>query len=307
MTDHPRSQAGDRLRGIADDFLALHRDPERSNPVAGLESVSLLSSRYACAQGIANAALSLLLTLSTHPLAYRSADGHYAIEYLGRAVQLGADATARLATAVSLATEYHRIDGLPDPATGRTRPQRPVRRPELKEQLDHAATLLGTGYVHATDAAQFLDAAEHRAHREATGPRTRVEATPGPAVEPTAAAPASALGLSRAQETALHAVSRGYARLHESADGKPRIETGPTPRISAATLASLQTKGLVEPESGLSVHYTGRRLLLTAEGSRALASIGPAPSPSPSRTAPPPVATTAVARTARRGAPAATR
>ncbi|MFD7017483.1 hypothetical protein [Streptomyces sp. NPDC059928] len=286
MTDHTPPRAGDRLRSIADGFLALRRTVENSKPIAGAPAFDELASQYATAQGIANTALTYLLTASTHPLAYGSAAGHAAIEYLGHTVHLGADATAQLASAISVAAEYHRIDAQPDPATGRTHPRPSQRRDALDAHLKLAAGLLGEGYVRATDAAEFLDQAEARARHEAekhrTGPAPVTPGDPQQAAALRSVSPVRAL--SSAQRGALRMIQRGYARLHQDPDGRHRIETGTSTRITVATFESLRGKGLVEAEEGGRLLYTGRRLLLTDAGEQtlhALDSTAPALAPGP--------------------------
>ncbi|MFE9407448.1 hypothetical protein ACFYN0_01390 [Streptomyces sp. NPDC006704] len=272
MTDHPQSRAGDRLRSIADDFLALRRTVENSKPIAGVPAFDELASQYATAQGITNTALTYLLTASTHPLAYGSAAGHSAIEYLGHTVRLGTDATAQLASAISVAAEYHRIDAQPDPATGRTRPRPSRRRDALDAHLKIATSLLGEGYVRAADAAEFLDKAEARARHEAEKHHADPTlATPEDPRQAAALSPASPVrALSSAQRGALRMIQRGYARLHQNPDGKHRIETGTSTRITMATFESLRGKGLIKAEDGGRLLYSGRRLLLTGAGEQAL-------------------------------------
>ncbi|MFD9817506.1 hypothetical protein [Streptomyces violascens] len=302
MTDQPQSHAGDRLRSIADDFLALRRTVDNSKPIAGAPAFDELASQYATAQGIATTALTYLLTASTHPLAYGSAAGHAAIEYLGHTVRLGTNATAQLASAISVAAEYHRIDAQPDPATGRTRPRPSARRDALDALLKLAADLLGEGYVRATDAAEFLDKAETRARREAAKRRAGpAPVTPGDPQQATAPSPASAVrALSSAQRGALRMIQRGYARLHQDPDGKHRIETGTSTRITMATFDSLRGKGLIEAEEGGRLLYSGRRLLLTASGEQALHALD-STAPAPVQPRPRAALTTPATVTVKRG------
>lgn len=259
MTESDLPRAGDRLRHIADDFLALHHTLKASKPVAGIPAFDTLAAQYATAQGLVTTTLSLLLTASTHPLAFSSRAGHHAIEYLGYTLRLGSTATAHLADAIALAAEYHRIDGLPDPATDRTRPRRPQRRDSLDTHLQAAASLLREGYLRATDAAEFLDAAQR--HARAPHP-SAPEPVPAPATAPPR--------LTSAQRGALRLIERGYARLHARADGRPFVETGTSTKITMSTLTALHGKGLVTQERDKGPVYSGRRLLLTPHGQQAL-------------------------------------
>ncbi|OAR21873.1 hypothetical protein A8W25_30825 [Streptomyces sp. ERV7] len=276
MTEPDLPHAGDRLRRVADDFLALHHTLKGSKPVAGIPAFDPLSSPYATAQGLATTTLGLLLTASAHPLAHSSRAGHHAIEYLGHTLRLASTTATHLADAIALAAEYHRIDGQPDPATGRTLPRRPQRRDSLDTHLQAAARLLREGYLRATDAAEFLDAAQHHGRPPQSPDPERALAT-----APATTAPR----LTSAQRGALRMISRGYARLYESANGKEFIETGTSTKITMATLGSLRGKGFVEQERDGSPLYVGRRLLLTPAGQQALDTAteitvsGPAPAP----------------------------
>ncbi|MFD7013899.1 hypothetical protein [Streptomyces sp. NPDC059928] len=166
MTDTPTGLPGDRLRAIADGFLCLRRQLDHSNPVAGVQSLDALARHYGAAQELGNSALFLLLTASTHPLAMNTVEGHYAVESLGHCVQLGVAVTERLASALRVAAQYHRIDGV-NPSTRRLEPRRPERQEELTQHLKAAVPLAEQGYARASDAAQFLDAAQQRRRTEA--------------------------------------------------------------------------------------------------------------------------------------------
>lgn len=138
--------------------------------------------------------------------------------------------------------------------------------------------------MRATDAAEFLDKAEARARRETEERRTGpAPVAPRDPQQVTALRPAAPVrSLSSAQRGALRMIQRGYARLHQGPDGKHRIETGTSTRITMATFESLRGKGLIEAEDGGRLLYSGRRLLLTGTGEQAVQALhSPAPATSP--------------------------
>ncbi|MFB7645631.1 hypothetical protein ACFC0S_00085 [Streptomyces sp. NPDC056084] len=297
MTDSSPGMPGDRLRAIADGFLDLSRALDRSNPVAGLQSLNSLAKPYATARELANTSLFLLLSASSHPLAMDTVEGHYAVESLGHCVRVGTTVTHRIASALQIAAQYHRIDGVNE-AAGRLQPRPAQRQDELTAHLQAAVPLAKEGYTRATDAAQALDAAEQRRRREAGQAHAGTSASHDEAR--TAAIGSPATGLSPAQRGALRMIRRGYARLHENEAGKRRIETGTSTKITMATYESLRGRGLINSESSGRPLYSGRRLLLTHAGEQALVNLESAPSAQPPLPGTPATTSSAANRQVRR-------
>lgn len=268
-----------RLHTLSTDIDAFGELLTGARPVAGSGGLPTLASWYATAQGLSSTALVLLLNTTEQPYAHTTVSGHHAVGSLGQLVKVSSDITARVMGAVAVAAEYHRVDGLPDHATGRMSAQPSVHQRALDEHLDSAAALIKPARAACHNAAAFTETA---GLREATR----------------AAEPAPVLELNMAERRLLRLIADDPVLLAADRRNTRRIWTGSGERISTETVDSLTDKELIRLDASGSV-AAGQRLRVTDQGRRVLdASRNPGtpadPSPAvaqqaaPARTASPP-------------------
>ncbi|MCY0928199.1 hypothetical protein OTB20_18760 [Streptomyces sp. H27-H1] len=257
----------ERLHGLSTDLGAFGELLAGARPVAGIGSLPTLASWYATAQDLSATALVLLLSTAERPYAYTTVSGHHAVESLGQLVKTSSDITAHVMGAVAVAAEYHRADGLPDPAAGRMFAQPAVHRWALDGHLDSAVALIQAARAACHNAAAFTQTA---GLREATR----------------AAEPVPLPDSNRAEYRALCLIADDQVLLSADRRGARRIWIGSGERISTATVDSLTSKELVRLDASgsltagqrLRVTDLGRRVL-DAPGHEALRRLGPALEP----------------------------
>ncbi|MFZ3548813.1 hypothetical protein ACODT3_25010 [Streptomyces sp. 4.24] len=198
--------------------------------------------------------------------------GHHSVESLGQLAKISADIAAHLAGAVAMAAEYHRIDGLPDPATGRMTAQPAVRRQALDQHITSAFALIKSARAACHNAAAFTETA---ALREATRP---AKSAPAPAHKAGPAPTAAPPKLTAAQHRALHLIHTSTVTYSQWPRKRPDVSSGSPERITTRSVDSLMEKRLIRRDVSSSLHQ-GQRLHPTDAGLQALRRLGPAPEP----------------------------
>ncbi|MCX4776893.1 hypothetical protein [Streptomyces sp. NBC_01264] len=172
------------------------------------------------------------------------------MEALGQLVQRSADITARIAGAVGIATQYHRIDGLPDPVSG----QMDSLTEKQLIRLDASGSL---------SAGQRLRPTEQGRRALDRGLQLPVTTT-----------------LTGPQHRALHLVHASTVTYWQWPGKQPTVTAGSPENITLRSVNSLFEKGLIGRDRSTSLH-TGQHLYLTDDGHRLLHHLGPAPTPAP--------------------------
>uniref|UniRef100_A0AAU2JYV4 Uncharacterized protein n=1 Tax=Streptomyces sp. NBC_00049 TaxID=2903617 RepID=A0AAU2JYV4_9ACTN len=244
----------ERLHTLSTDLDAFGELLTGARPVAGSGGLPTLASWYATAQGLSATALALLLNTAEQPYAHTIMSGHHAVESLGQLVKISSDITAHVMGAVAVAAEYHRVDGLPDPATGRLSAQPSVHRWALGEHLDSAVALIKPARSACHDAAGFTETA---GLREATR----------------AAEPAPVPELNLTELRLLRLIADDPVLLAADRRNVRRIWTGSGERISTTTVDSLTDKNLIRLDASGSL-AAGQRLRVTDQGRRVLDASG---------------------------------
>ncbi|MFD3760486.1 hypothetical protein [Streptomyces sp. NPDC058622] len=209
-----------------------------------------LASWYATAQGLATTALAQLLAACEQPYAHTTVSGHHAVEALGQLAEHSAGIAVHIVGAVTVAAEYHRIDGVPDPVTGRISAQPTVHRQALDQHIAAALALIPAARAACHNAVAFTESA---ALREA-----------GRAAEP-----APLPELNWAEEQALRLITDDQVLLSADRRNRRRIWTGSGERISTSTVDSLTEQQLIRLDASGSL-AAGQRLRPTEQGRRAL-------------------------------------
>lgn len=191
------------------------------------------------------------------------------MESLGQLAKISADITAHLVGAVAVAAEYHRIDGLPDPATGRGAARPSDRRDALDLCMADAVALIKPALAACHNAATFTEAAELRA-AAARIPVRRADPMQAPSEPPK---------LTDHQHRALHLIQTQEITLWQWPRKRPTVSTGTQERITFRSVDALEKKELIRTDR--SALYSGQRLRITEAGRRALDRLGPAPAPAP--------------------------
>ncbi|UQS30280.1 hypothetical protein J5J01_00275 [Streptomyces fradiae] len=134
---------------------------------------------------------------------------------------------------------------------------------------------------HLTQAAEELELARIGCFHAASGITGRTRLLDSKATDSASASPKRTrrstppARLSPAQQTALRALARDGARLHESlSSGKRRVVTEDGTRITSATLESLRGRQLVHVDNSTSLFH-GQRITLTPAGREAAAALSP--------------------------------
>ncbi|MEU9001247.1 hypothetical protein [Streptomyces sp. NPDC048551] len=260
--ESPSSEAPrtiERLHTLSTDLGVFHELLTGARPVAGSGGLPTLASWYATAQGLSATALTLLLTTSEQGYAHTTVSGHHAVESLGQLVKASSDITAHVMGAVAVAAEYHRVEGLPDPATGRTASQPAVRRPALDGHLDRAVELIQAARAACHNAVAFTETA---ALREAAR-------TPAAARLPE---------LSRAEHQALRAIADGQVLLAADRRNRRTLWSSSGDRVSTESVDRLMDKELIrlDPSGSLAA---GQHLRPTELGRTILDIPQPPPAP----------------------------
>lgn len=192
----------------------------------------------------------MLLTASEQPYAHTTVSGHHAVEALGQLARCSADVTAHIVGAVAIATEYHRIDGVPDLVTGRIAARPALHRQDLDQHIARTLGLIPAARAACHDAIAFTQTA---ALREATR----------------AAEPAPLPELSRAERQALLLITDDQVLLSADRRNRRRVWAGSGDRISPGTVDSLTEMKLIRLDASGSL-AAGQRLRPTEQGRQAL-------------------------------------
>ncbi|MFF0551126.1 hypothetical protein ACFYUL_19420 [Streptomyces sp. NPDC004311] len=271
------ARAVEQLSRLGQDFAALHHQLCRDQLVAGIESLPALATRYANAQGLTAASLSLLLSVAEQSWAHEVRDGRSAFGDLGHLTRAAGEATACISGAAARAAEFHRINGQREPVT----PQ-PARHHTILD-LTRAAALLTDAPALCASASRSIEAAAQTDEPPSTGPDT--------ATDPTLTG--APVKVTDTQHRALATINRYDVRVYMGLNHRRSVTTGgPADRITLRTAEALLAKGLIRQDYTTSL-YTGQRLHLTARGRHTLHSLGPAPA---ARAVAPPVRAVARAR-----------
>ncbi|MFD8980481.1 hypothetical protein [Streptomyces sp. NPDC059564] len=279
--DHTSSEASrtiKRLHSLSADLGAFGELLSGERPIAGSGSLPQLASWYATAQGHSAAALTLLLRSAEQGYAHSTVSGHHAVGSLGQLANISSVIADHVMAAVAVAAEYHRIDGLPDPATGRMTSRPSVPRRDLDDHLDRAVELIRPARAACHNAAAFTETA---ALREASR-------TPAPAEPPELGRnafdvpqPPSASGkvtLTAIQHRALHLIHTSTVKYSQWPRKQPVVDSGSPERITVRSVDALADKRLVARDVSTGLHV-GQRLHLTPDGLQVLRRLGPAPEP----------------------------
>lgn len=254
----------EHLRSLADDFTALNTTLNKARPIAGTEGLPALATWYANAEGLSATALSLLLGMSAQPYAHTTVSGHHAVEALGQLAKISTDITAHIVSAVAVATEYHRIVGLPDPASGGMAAQPATRGCTLDLHLDDAIALIKPALDACHNAAAFTETAGLREETRAAEPAPLPELNPR-------------------ERRALRCIADHQVLLFVDIMNTRRIWTGSGERVSIKSVDSLAEKRLILLDHSGSLR-AAQRLRLTEAGHRALRRLNhPSPAASPAQ------------------------
>ncbi|MFJ9551220.1 hypothetical protein [Streptomyces erythrochromogenes] len=262
----------ERLHSLSTELGAFGELLAGARPVAGSGGLPTLASWYATAQGLSATTLVLLLSTAEQPYAHTTVSGHHAVDSLGQLVKASSDITAHVMGAVAVAAEYHRVDGLPDPDTGRMTAQPAVRRQALDQHITSAFALIKSARAACHNAAAFTETA---ALREATRP---ARSAPAPAHKAGPAPTAAPPKLTAAQHRALHLIHTSTVTYSQWPRKRPAVSSGSPERITTRSVDSLMEKRLIRRDVSSSLHQ-GQRLHPTDAGLQALRRLGPAPEP----------------------------
>ncbi|WP_327303669.1 hypothetical protein OG730_08640 [Streptomyces sp. NBC_01298] len=276
-TSSEASRTITRLHSLSADFGALGGLLSGERPVAGSSSLPKLTSWYATAQGQSAAALTLLLTSAEQAYAHTTVSGHHAMGSLGQLVKISSDITAHVMAAVAMAAEYHRVDGLPDPPTGRMTSRPSVRRHDLDDHLDRAVELIRPARAACHNAATFTETAALRA---ASRPPAPAEQELGRSTFdiPQPPSASASVTLTALQHRALHLIHTSTVKYSQWPRKRPVVDSGSPERITARSVDALEDKRLVARDFSTGLH-AGQRLHLTSDGLQVLRRLGPAPEP----------------------------
>ncbi|WP_412078772.1 hypothetical protein ACLF6K_35785 [Streptomyces xanthophaeus] len=244
------AHAIERLRALSRDYGTLIEILDSAHPVAGTPALPELASWYGTAQGLSTAALALLLAASEQPYAHTTLSGHQAVEALGQLVKHSADITTRIAGTVRIAAEYHRIDGIPDPVTGRMSARPAVHRQDLDQWISRTLAMIPAARAACANAIAFTEAAGLREAARAGEPAPLPE-------------------LNWAEHQALRLITDDQVLLSADRRNHRRVWTGSGERISPGTLDSLTEKQLIRLDASGSL-AAGQRLRPTEQGRQAL-------------------------------------
>ncbi|MFG2979372.1 hypothetical protein ACGFYY_41105 [Streptomyces sp. NPDC048331] len=277
-TSSEASRTTTRLHSLSADFGAFGELLSGERPVAGSDSLPQLASWYATAQGHSAAALTLLLTSTEQGYTHTTVSGHHAVGSLGQLAKISSDITAHLMAAVSVAAEYHRIDGLPDPTTGRTTSRPSVPRRDLDDHLDRAVELIWPARAACHNAAAFTETAALREASRAPAPAE--PPNPGRSIFDIPQSPSTPdkVTLTAIQHRALHLIHTSTVTYSQWPRKRPVVDSGSPERIPVRSVDALADKRLVarDVSTGLQV---GQRLRLTPDGLQVLRRLGSAPEP----------------------------
>ncbi|WP_327417533.1 hypothetical protein [Streptomyces sp. NBC_01233] len=176
--------------------------------------------------------------------------GHHAVEALGQLAKRSADITNRIAGAVAIAAEYHRIDGIPDPVTGQMSARPATHRQDLDGWIAATLAIIPAARAACHNAIAFTETA---ALREAAR----------------AAEPAPLPELNWAEHQALRLITEDQVLLSHDRRNHRRVWTGSGDRISPGTVDSLTEKQLICLDASGSL-AAGQRLRPTERGLQAL-------------------------------------
>lgn len=251
------------------------------------------AARYRTAQGLAAAALQLLLDLAEEPYARSNADGREAVADLGRLTKAATEATVRIAGAAALAVEAHRTASETLPSWKKSILNQHLAA--ANERLQHAAAMCRSAAAFIRSATAHLDPAVP-ADKELVGTAEQsIAGTPAVALAP---AQQQALRLVDAATVTLFQVPREHPMtgaggpkalvtrsVNVTIPQRPRNPTSRTALlpgdITTQVVDQLVEMGLVRCDTRTSL-YVGQRLHTTTAGRRMLNRLGSAPAPPPS-------------------------
>ncbi|MCX5126812.1 hypothetical protein [Streptomyces sp. NBC_00347] len=176
--------------------------------------------------------------------------GHHAVEALGQLARRSAEITSRIVGTVAIATEYHRIDGVPDSVTGRISARPAVHRQDLDQHIARTLGLIPAARAACHNAIAFTETAALREAILATEPAPLPE-------------------LNRAERQALQLITDDQVLLSADRRNRRRVWAGSGDRITSGTVDSLTEMRLIRLDASGSL-AAGQRLHPTEQGRRAL-------------------------------------